>query len=231
MKISTKIIIGNFAIGLYSIAFSAHADVSLSVNLASDYVFEGVSQTNEKSALQGSVDYSHESGFYASVWASNVDFGGDSKGTEIDSYIGFAGSFSDSVGYNIGYINYSYVGDDNNGLDGYDFAEFYSSLTFMGNTTVTAWFDNDDTLWGGRSTRIKVEHSISLPDDYSLNLAFHNWSTESAIWDNKDSYNNYLIGVSKEFKGFAMNLNYTNSSIDNSSNTDGRIFFTIGRSF
>ena len=44
------------------------------VGLFSQYVFRGLSQTNEKPALQGGLDYSHASGFYAGVWGSNVSW-------------------------------------------------------------------------------------------------------------------------------------------------------------
>ncbi|HTL26710.1 MAG TPA: TorF family putative porin, partial [Burkholderiales bacterium] len=45
------------------------------VALVSSYRFRGIDQTFGKPALQGGVDYSHASGFYAGNWNSNVNEG------------------------------------------------------------------------------------------------------------------------------------------------------------
>ncbi len=41
--------------------------------LVSDYRFRGISQTDKRFALQGSVTLAHEFGFYTSVWGSSID--------------------------------------------------------------------------------------------------------------------------------------------------------------
>ena len=48
-------------------------DVAFNVGVVSDYVFRGVSQTDEEPAIQGGIDITAGS-FYAGVWGSNVDF-------------------------------------------------------------------------------------------------------------------------------------------------------------
>src|SRR4029079_3299631 len=42
--------------------------------LFSQYVFRGISQTNEKPALQGGFDLGHKSGFYVGTGASNISW-------------------------------------------------------------------------------------------------------------------------------------------------------------
>ena len=46
---------------------------SANVGLFSEYVFRGITNTNEGPAIQGGFDYAHESGFYAGVWASKAE--------------------------------------------------------------------------------------------------------------------------------------------------------------
>ncbi|HEY0906008.1 MAG TPA: TorF family putative porin, partial [Methylophilus sp.] len=41
----------------------------------SDYLFRGISQTNEGMALQGSLTLANTDGWYVSSWASNIRFG------------------------------------------------------------------------------------------------------------------------------------------------------------
>jgi hypothetical protein len=47
---------------------------SANVALTNDYVWRGISQTNEDPAIQGGFDFEHPSGVYLGVWGSNVDF-------------------------------------------------------------------------------------------------------------------------------------------------------------
>src|SRR5829696_3345373 len=49
------------------------------VGLYSQYVFRGISQTNEKPALQGGFDLAHKSGFYLGTWASNISWLSDAN--------------------------------------------------------------------------------------------------------------------------------------------------------
>ena len=56
-------------------------DSSMTVTLATDYIWRGQSQTDGAGAIQGSLDFAHESGLYVGAWASNIDsedFGGSS---------------------------------------------------------------------------------------------------------------------------------------------------------
>ena len=54
---------------------SCITQTSATVTAVSDYLFNGVSQTQEDPALQASFDWADDSGIYAGVWGSNVDFG------------------------------------------------------------------------------------------------------------------------------------------------------------
>ena len=47
---------------------------SSNVGIFSQYVFRGISQTNERPAVQGGFDVSHKSGFYVGTWLSNVSW-------------------------------------------------------------------------------------------------------------------------------------------------------------
>lgn len=66
--------------------------ISANVGVVSDYRFRGISQSNEEPALQGGVDYAHDSGVYLGLWGSSVEFGDASA--EIDLYGGWGGSFN-----------------------------------------------------------------------------------------------------------------------------------------
>ncbi|MDI7774806.1 TorF family putative porin [Asticcacaulis sp. EMRT-3] len=99
-------------------AMAQDAAGSLSYNLAvtSNYVWRGVSQTNDKAAIQGGIDYS-KGLFYAGAWASNVDFSdgaGNKANTELDLYLGLTPSLG-NYHFDFGAIAYTYPGADKGG--------------------------------------------------------------------------------------------------------------------
>ena len=86
----------------------------------SDYVFRGVSQTEEEPALSAGVDVS-VGAFYAGGWASNVGFAGDDDThAEVDLY---GGVRREAAGWSLdlGVVGYLYAGQPD-GAD-YDYAE------------------------------------------------------------------------------------------------------------
>ena len=82
---STHIFTAALVTALYSPA--TFADWSANISAVSDYTFNGLSQTQNDPALQGGVDKAFDNGTYVGTWASNVDFGDDTK-LEWDDYVG-----------------------------------------------------------------------------------------------------------------------------------------------
>ena len=109
--------------------------VSGNVGIYSDYMFRGYTQTKEDPALQGGFDVEHESGAYAGVWASNVNWtteGGymDDNSLELDFYGGFAGGLGETgIGYDVGILKFYYPGENTSGQADTDATEVYASLS------------------------------------------------------------------------------------------------------
>lgn len=81
--------------------------LSYNLGVASDYVFRGVSQTQEDPQVFGGVDLAAGK-FYAGTWASNVDFG-DKTDAEIDLYAGYKPMIGKAL-LDFGVIYYGYAG-------------------------------------------------------------------------------------------------------------------------
>jgi len=70
--------------------------ITANVTVASSYVYRGLTQTNNKPAIQGGFDYAHESGLYIGNWNSNISWISDGYGQspsttapiEMDFYAG-----------------------------------------------------------------------------------------------------------------------------------------------
>lgn len=116
---------------------SAHT-VSANVGVFSNYVFRGVTQTSEEMALQGGIDYSHASGFYAGTWGSNISWLSDTAAAngytgsslELDLYGGYKGSFAKDFGYDVGAIYYYYPGEQARGFVSPNTTEVYGALSW-----------------------------------------------------------------------------------------------------
>jgi uncharacterized protein (TIGR02001 family) len=93
--------------------------------VVTDYRFRGISQTDKRFALQGSLTVSHASGFYASVWGSSIDDyvanGGDQ---ELDLIGGFKKTFGGTT-VDVGVLYYYYPGSHGANTD---FVEPYLSV-------------------------------------------------------------------------------------------------------
>jgi uncharacterized protein (TIGR02001 family) len=99
--------------------------VTFNVAGATDYVFRGVSQTDDRAALQGGADASHGL-LYAGVWASNVRFAGDKADVEIDAYAGVRPAAA-GVNFDFGIVRYGYLGEAPGVQD--DYWEFKASAS------------------------------------------------------------------------------------------------------
>ncbi|MDJ0740815.1 MAG: TorF family putative porin [Gammaproteobacteria bacterium] len=109
------------AIGAAVLSGSALAEFSANIGATSNYLWRGVSQTDDGAAISGGLDYAHDAGFYVGTWASNVDFGDDTT-AEVDFYGGFSNEVG-GVGYDVGLIYYYYPG-----CGDCEFTEVYGSL-------------------------------------------------------------------------------------------------------
>ena len=74
------------------------------VGFTTDYIFRGISQNVGEPAVQGGIDYSHSSGFYAGVWGSNIGWvtGGGATGNasmELGNHFGIPHSLFRGFSY------------------------------------------------------------------------------------------------------------------------------------
>ncbi len=218
-----------FLLSLVPICRAEPDTVGGNVGLFSDYVFRGQSQTNEHLAIQGGFDWSHESGIYAGVWGSNVDFGSDAQ-AEVDYYLGYAGSFSESTGYDIGYIYYSYAGQSP-----FNYQELALSFNF-GDLSLGINYSDEYLGDGGENYYyLNTGYSFALRQDFSLDLHFGYNSADNMdiTFDGSgdDSYSDWSIGVGKTLGGVDLSLSYYGTDISSGNPlADDRVVFGIAMS-
>ncbi len=164
--LATPLLVG--ALLLAAAPMTARAELSFNIGVASNYLFRGVTQTEDNAAIQGGIDYEAPSGFYIGTWASNVDF--DGAGYELDVYLGFAAELDNGLGFDVGYLYYGYPDAS---PDDIDFGEIYASISygpFSGGLAYTIHSDNDDGLFDTGDLYFHAGLDFELPADLGLGL-------------------------------------------------------------
>ncbi|WP_340694234.1 TorF family putative porin [Hyphomonas sp.] len=211
-------------VALLATAGTAVAEGEWSGNVAvtSDYVWRGVSQSNEDPAISGGFDYSNGI-FYAGTWASNVDFG-DASDTnlEADFYGGVASEFANGVTWDLGVIYYAYPDADDEDLD---FVELQAALgyEFEGGVGVggAVFWDPDN-----ESVYIQGTAGYSFTEAFAADVSVGNYS-----FDGGGDYTNWSIGGTYALPiGIDVDLRYWGTDVDNVDIADERVVLTLSKS-
>lgn len=192
------------------------------VAFTSDYAFRGISQTEEAPALQGGLSLSDASGFYLSVWGSNVDF--LTEGTlELDVMLGWSGAINDDWSTDVGIMRYGYP---NTAIPGSNFWELYGSLSYKDLTFGLAYSD-DYYANAGDFIYAYANYTYALTEAISLDLHVG----QNEYDDSSASYLDWSVGVSTEVLGAGLSLSYVDTDLDNLNNAQSRVVFAITKSF
>ena len=143
--------------------------IAWNVATTSDYVFRGVSQTEEEAAISGGVDLTYGS-FYAGAWASNVSFvGDDDTNAEVDLYGGFR---TEAAGWalDIGAVGYLYTNQPDNA--DYDYVELkLAGSRAIGPATVGAAVYYSPDFFGAaedEATYVEANAAFSPADKWTI---------------------------------------------------------------
>ena len=206
-------------------------EISGNIGITSDYVFRGISQSDEGPALQGGIDYSHESGFYTGLWGSSVDFDdGDEANLEIDAFVGINGE-TRGIAWDAGAIYYAYPGADSS-LD-YDFFELAVSAGYdfdIAAASVAVNYSPEFFERTGNAEYYAAYLDVPLPYDLSLNAHMGYQDIEKS-----DDYNDWSIGLGYTLSGFEFNVAYHDTDLKEPAEChDGcsqRVVFSLTKRF
>lgn len=205
-------------------ATSVHS-VSGNIGVFSSYNLRGITNTpeNEDATIQGGLDYSHASGFYAGWWGSTLGYSLVEEGRdafENNFYAGYNGSINDDLGYTIGTTYYYYYETDNSDTNGFETLLGLSYKDFG----VTVQTLLEDTTWSNAGdTYIKATYSYPLPNDFSLDTALGLYAyqdsgdyEETLGTTESFGFRHFDVGVSKPLAetGLTASMNYTLGGYD-----------------
>ena len=185
------------------VSLPSFASVSANVSFASDYIWRGMTQTDGP-AMSGGFDYAAESGFYAGIWGSNVNFN-DGAGSELDYYFGY-GFEVGGVGVDLGYVAFDYP-ENNTGLD---FEEVVIGLS-MGDLGFTFALGQD-----------------SAPDYTEISYAFGDFGFSYGEYD--DYGDNFGISYGFSCGSYDCGLAYSDFSDDGYGADEDAFVFSVSAS-
>lgn len=205
------------AIGV-ALAPAAQAQLSANIGAVSNYVWRGMTQTDDGPAVQGGIDYAHESGLFIGTWASNVEFPvtttrdvldatgtvigtvdeSDSiTGAEVDIYAGYGGSFGD-FSYKATVLGYIYTDNDLANFSELTLSGTYGWLT-VGIAYTLGGEGPDSAPYSGGDIYYYGTLNVPLGEDFSLAGTFGYYDFDD---DAGTSVTNGQLGVSKTFGDF-----------------------------
>jgi len=195
---------------------------SANISLTSNYVWRGMTQTDNAPAIQGGFDFGYN-GFYIGTWGSNISWTDNNDSSmELDGYLGYASSFS-GIDYDIGYIRYAYpkVQDESN------FDEVYLSLgkEFSFGSISVKYSKAVDVPTGAKKLDdIEGTYSTTLPQNIGFSITYG---------DYEDTGKRALVTLSKTVGKFDLSVAYSDFSHDSKSGLEDEdhIIATISTSF
>jgi uncharacterized protein (TIGR02001 family) len=200
------------------------------ITFVSDYRFRGISQTQADPALQIGLNYNHESGVYAGVWASNARFIPPAVvGYEFDTLIGWAGKLNDDVGVDLQLIRYNYPVDAPEA----DYAELIGKVTYAG-FSGTIGYSNDVFNQNETGIYYALGYGTTVAENYTLSasVGYYDLTDPATIGG---SIVDYSLGISRSFGPLTVGLSYvdTNNGAEGffGNTNDGRMVFSMGSAF
>ena len=223
-----SVVIGAAFLGLAITAQAAtttNTGLTANATVTSNYVFRGETQSNEDPAIQGGIDYTHSSGFYAGAWGSNVDFQNVGSGLEYDLYLGIGFDVTQDVKLDVGYIDYSYTNNSVDNLKG-------SNEVFVGakyKNFAGYYYYGNANLNNENYQYFDLRYTMDLPKEFKMTLHYGHLDP-----DNTHSADDVSLRFSRDFSGFIGSLSVTTVDTNNSSSypeDKTRVFISVTKNF
>jgi uncharacterized protein (TIGR02001 family) len=195
----------------------AWGPLSITATVTSDYRFRGQSQKSRDAALQGSIDFQSETGFFAGVWASGVDFsdtGDTSTFMEVDFYAGYNFTLGEGTEGGIKATYYHYA--DGPSVIGYDYWEVQASLSHdFGPASLSAEVNYSPEYFFETGEALAVAGGVDVPLSDKFTLSGH---VGHQSIDNNGAFGTpdwvyWDLGVSAELGRFTLDVRYVDTNL------------------
>lgn len=195
-----------------AVTLSENFELIGSVAALSEYSMRGISYTQRKPAVQATATLAHSSGLYAGVWSSNVDINGIDARYEADYFAGYTHQFSDKVGIDVGYIQYTFPkGSILNATETYAVLTAYGFK--LGSYYSDDYFGDQAYMYNYIGYGIKdLPYGIGLDVRYGI-ADYKDPTFFSSSGSAKDSYREWEVKVSKTWLTLDWSASYVDTNL------------------
>lgn len=189
-------------------------NVTGTMALTSNYIFRGLTQTENLPAVQGGLTYTTPIGLYATLWSSNNKFIDTDINLELDPGIGFYKEIGKDFNFDITFYRYLFPSDRiwnyNEWLGQFNYKFLQANLGYSGNVYNVKrkgfYYDGgiNYTIPANFFFNIEGVTFLALVGRYELPKDFPD---EAGI-----SYNNYTVSLSKDLKHYNLALQYSTTT-------------------
>jgi uncharacterized protein (TIGR02001 family) len=215
------------------------------VTFTTEYISRGLTQTKPGvPAVQGQLEFDHDSGFYLNAFGSNVKFQppAETASVELDYAVGFRNMISESMTYDLTATYFTYPGAKRSDGLAFDYVEFRAkgaydfdivapylavnySPEYQFNSGEEWYFDGGVDIPLGRYFTANLHVGRSMVD----NNARAGWRD---YWD-------YSVGLTTNIAGLDVNVSYVTSDLQRGGSGLGscgtsacdRVVLTVSKTF
>lgn len=199
-------------------------------DITSNYVFRGISNSNNNPAVQGGFTYSLPAGFYVNVWGSSIDFfdpAGKQATVEFDTIAGLSNDIGD-FHYDINIDRYNYPRASA--------ANYYELITALTYRIFTATIGYSSNVYGVHKDGTYYSGAINIDLDPKYAFNYKDVSITGSVGHYKlpesaglYSYTDYMLGIKKVIDKYTILVQWvsTNGEARLGKLDDSRIVGTV----
>lgn len=180
-------------------------------DLTTNYMFRGVSQTNNLPAAQGGFTYKTDQGIYFNLWGSNVNFSdpqGYTATAEFDYVLGITNSIGDNFTYDLNIDRYNYPKANAASYNELILNLTWKILTYQGGYSTNAYGSHGNGIYNNLGFNIPVAPRYAYFDDVYVSGGFGHYDLPSSL----GSYNDYNLAISKKLDKYTFAIQWTSTN-------------------
>jgi len=152
--------------------------------VATDYVFRGVSQSNEEPTVQAGLDYTHADGYFLGLFAATIDypttpFRPDPGQVELDAYLGFGRALGRDFAWDVELIHYQFPDSE---ADDDAYQELGANLRYRDVARFGVTFSDDARTLGSSAWTAELELRHQFGDRFQLSGTLGRYAFARSIW-------------------------------------------------
>lgn len=210
-------------------------------DITSNYVFRGLSLSNNLPAFQGGLTYTFlKPGIYFNVWGSSTSLSNSENQeiatVEIDTIVGITNNITDNSNYNISIARYNYPKAPSS-----QYNELIARFSYIiSAVTLNAEIDYSNNVFNSSKdgTYYNARIDLDIPsrfifkmEDLTASVSYGHYNLPRSAGLN--SFNDYMIGLKKKINNYTLALAWTTTDgkFDYGTYDDAHILGTLAVDF